>query len=93
MLLGNPENYVHIALHEIRRADIIWEKEEVQIYEKLKLQAEQNQSKIPEYVKNVLKKLVDRRLLCVTKSLNTKLTLSEHRLNQAKRIILMRNNP
>lgn len=57
---GNPENYVHIALHEIRRTDIIWENEEVQTYEKLKEQAEQSQSKIPEYVKKVLKKFLDK---------------------------------
>ncbi len=56
---ANPENYVHIALREIRRADIVWEEEEVQIYEKLKRQAEQNSSPLPEFVKKVVKRFVD----------------------------------
>lgn len=56
---ANPENYVHIALREIRRADIIWEEDEVQIYEKLKRQAEQNFSPLPEFVKKVVKQFVE----------------------------------
>jgi len=56
---ANPENYVHIALREIRRADIIWEEDKVQIYEKLKKQAEQNSSPLPEFVKKAVKQFVD----------------------------------
>ena len=55
---ANPENYVHIALREIRRADIVWEENEVQVYEKLKQQAEQNSSPLPEFVKRIVKKSV-----------------------------------
>lgn len=55
---ANPESYVHVALREIRRTDIVWEKEEIQVYEKLKQQAEQNSSLLPEFVKKTLKKLV-----------------------------------
>lgn len=54
-----PENYVHVALREIRRVDIVWDKDEVHVYEKLKQQAEQNQSPIPEFVKRVVKKIVE----------------------------------
>src|SRR3972149_10286903 len=56
---ANPESYVHIALREIRRADIVWEKDEIQVYEKLKQQAEQNSSPLPEFVKKAVKKFVD----------------------------------
>lgn len=56
---ANPENYVHIALREIRRIDIVWENDEIQIYEKLKQQAQQNQVLLPEFVKKVVKKFVD----------------------------------
>ncbi len=54
-----PENYAHIALREIRRTDIIWDKDEVQVYEKLKQQAELNQIPIPEFVKRVVKKFME----------------------------------
>ncbi len=50
----NPKNYAHIALREIRRIDIVWEKEEVHLFEVLKQQAEQNNSPIPDFVKKVL---------------------------------------
>lgn len=53
---GNPENYVHVALKEIRRTDILWNENEVQVYEKLKKLAAQNESPIPEYVKKVITK-------------------------------------
>lgn len=56
---ANPENYVHIALREIRRADIVWEEDEVQVYEKLKRQAEENSSQLPEFVKKVIKQFMD----------------------------------
>ncbi len=53
-----PENYAHIALREIRRADIIWDKDELEIYERLKEQAEQDKSPIPDFVKKVVEKFV-----------------------------------
>jgi hypothetical protein len=56
---ASPENYIHIALREIRRADIVWEKDEVRVYENLKQQAQQNQTPLPEFVKRVVKKFVD----------------------------------
>jgi hypothetical protein len=51
---ANPENYVHVALREIRRTDILWDENEVELYEKLKTSAAQNQFRIPEYVKQVI---------------------------------------
>ena len=56
---ANPENYVHISLREIRRADIVWEKDEIRIYEKLKRQAQQSQALLPEFVKKAVKKFID----------------------------------
>jgi hypothetical protein len=53
---ANPENYVHVALREVRRTDILWDESEVELYEKLKASAVQNQFPIPEYVKKVIKK-------------------------------------
>lgn len=53
---ANPDNYVHVALREIRRTDILWNENEVQLYEKLKASATKNQFPIPEYVKQVMAK-------------------------------------
>jgi hypothetical protein len=53
---ASPENYVHIALREIRRTDILWDENEVELYEKLKSSATQNQFPIPEYVKQIIGK-------------------------------------
>ncbi len=52
-------NYVHVALREIRRADITWNAEEVQAYERLKKAAQDNQVAIPEFVKNILARTID----------------------------------
>lgn len=51
---ANPENYVHLALREIRRTDIFWNENEIQWYEKLKTSATKNQFSIPEYIKQVI---------------------------------------
>lgn len=53
---ANPENYVHVALREVRRTDILWDENEVGLYEKLKVLAIQKQFPIPEYVKKVIEK-------------------------------------
>lgn len=53
---ANPENYVHIALKEVRRTDILWNEDEVELYERLKESAAQNQFPIPEYVKKIVEK-------------------------------------
>jgi hypothetical protein len=52
---GNPTDYSHIALNEIRRLDIIWDKFEITDYEKLKQTAEKNKSMMPAYVKKIIK--------------------------------------
>jgi len=48
---AHHENYVHIALREIRRLDIIWDEEDVVTYEKLKMIANSHGRPIPDYVK------------------------------------------
>jgi len=53
---GNPVNYLHIALSNIRRLDILWKENEIKNYEKLKNLAEKEKSPLPEFVKKVLEK-------------------------------------
>ena len=52
----HPENYTHIALKEIRRVDILWNEDEVQVYEQLKSKAQKNEHMIPDYVKEIVTK-------------------------------------
>jgi hypothetical protein len=49
-----PENYSHIAMHQIRRIDLIWQGEEVGIYEKIKAEAHALDKEIPLFVKEIL---------------------------------------
>jgi hypothetical protein len=51
---ANPTDYVHIALREVRRADIIWTEKEVQSYEKLKQAANQGKTRVPDFVKQIV---------------------------------------
>lgn len=53
---GNPEDYSHIALREIRRLDLIWEDEDIKNYEKLKEIAKVKKYKVPNYVKKIIEK-------------------------------------
>jgi len=55
---ANPIDYMHIALREVRRADILWQQSEVQAYERLKEAAKANQFPIPEYVKRIIDKFL-----------------------------------
>lgn len=51
---ANPEDYIHIALREIRRLDILWDENEVRIYERLKEEALKSEYTVPEYVKKII---------------------------------------
>lgn len=53
---AHPENYIHIALREIRRLDIIWDEEDVAISEKLKTVADGHGRPVPDYVKKIIEK-------------------------------------
>lgn len=52
---GVPESYVHIALRNVRRIDIVWDSGEVEVFEKLK--AHSGSETMPEYVKRILAKV------------------------------------
>jgi hypothetical protein len=51
-----PENYEHIAMRQIRRADIIWSGDEVNVYENLKKRTQELQKNIPDFIKEIIKK-------------------------------------
>jgi len=49
-----PESYKHIVLRLIRRLDIVWTEDEVEVYESLRKRAEFVEEPLPKYVKAVL---------------------------------------
>jgi 5-methylcytosine-specific restriction endonuclease McrA len=51
---GNPSHYNHIALRPIRRLDVTWTEREVEMYEKLKTQADALDQPIADYVKQII---------------------------------------
>jgi len=51
-----PGNYTHIAMRQIRRADIIWTEQEIEMYEKLKRRTNELQKNIPTRVKEIIRR-------------------------------------
>ncbi len=51
-----PENYDHIAMRQARRVDIIWQGEEISIYERMKEKTKELQKDIPAYIKEIIEK-------------------------------------
>lgn len=56
-----PENYSHIAMRQIRRLDLIWRGEEIEIYEKIKAEATSLEKEIPSFVKEILEREMRRK--------------------------------
>ncbi len=56
---AKPDDYMHIALREVRRLDILWTgKEDLSVYEKVRNMAKGKKTPMPEYVKEILSKAV-----------------------------------
>lgn len=53
-----PDNYDHVAMRAVRRMDILWSGEEVKDYDKLKARTQTLQRKMPDFVKEILRKHV-----------------------------------
>jgi hypothetical protein len=51
---ANPDNYTHVAMQAVRRADIIWSGPEIETYERLKKRTAELQKNIPAYVKELV---------------------------------------
>ena len=54
-----PESYSHVAMCQIRRLDVIWQGEEIDIYEKLKAEAHALDKEIPLFVKEIIEKAMN----------------------------------
>lgn len=51
-----PENYEHIAMRQVRRMDLLWEGDDIEIYERLKQRAISIDKELPELVKEMIKR-------------------------------------
>jgi hypothetical protein len=51
-----PENYAHMATRRIRRIDLVWQGDEVAVYEQLKATAQALNKDVPEFVKAILER-------------------------------------
>lgn len=56
---ANPQEYLHLALREVRRLDVVWSEDEVQAYERLKQAALADATPLPEYVKTIVARYLD----------------------------------
>lgn len=52
---AGAEDYEHIATEQRRRADLVWEQDEIDDYERLREQARRAAKAVPEYVKRLLR--------------------------------------
>jgi hypothetical protein len=49
-----PENYAHIAMRQVRRIDLMWEGEDIEIYERLRQRSISLNKEIPEFIKEIV---------------------------------------
>jgi len=56
-----PEEYFHVAMRQVRRLDLIWQGKEVEQYEKLEIDAKDSGQTIPEFVKELIEKAIERK--------------------------------
>ncbi|MEH2228427.1 MAG: HNH endonuclease [Nostoc sp.] len=49
-----PESYTHVAMQQVRRIDLMWQGDNIEIYEKLKQQAVKLNKEIPEFIKEII---------------------------------------
>jgi hypothetical protein len=54
-----PDNYLHIAMRQVRRVDLLWEGDDVSVYEALKQMAISLGKEIPEFVKAIIEQKIN----------------------------------
>lgn len=58
---GRPENYDHITLEKIRRLELTRQVVEANFFEALKQEADKGETALPEYVKSLLIKHIEKK--------------------------------
>lgn len=54
---ATPEDYIHVALRDIRRVDVVWTGDEVSSYDRMREQAKSAGETMPDYVKRIINRL------------------------------------
>jgi hypothetical protein len=54
-----PENYTHIAMQQVRRIDLMWQGEGIELYERLKQYANELDKDIPTFIKEIIEREID----------------------------------
>lgn len=54
-----PENYEHIAMRQVRRIDILWEGNKIEIYNKLKQMSIDMEKHLPELIKEIIEREIN----------------------------------
>lgn len=57
---SSPNDYLHIALREVRRTDVVWDENEIEVYNKLKDTAQKADFTIPDFVKQIVRERLER---------------------------------
>lgn len=55
-----PESYSHVAMRQLRHLHVMWQEDEVVIYDRLKTEAERLGKELPSFVKEILAKIADK---------------------------------
>jgi hypothetical protein len=55
-----PENYTHVAMQQVRRLDLMWQGKEIVQYEKLKTKALRVGKGVPNFVKEIIEKAINK---------------------------------
>lgn len=55
-----PDKYSHIAMHQLRRVDLLWQGDDIAQYELLKKKANLLKKEMPEFIKEIIRKEIER---------------------------------
>ncbi len=55
-----PENYAHIAMQQVRRIDLLWEGDDIEMYERIKQRAIRLEKELPEFIKDLIEREIHR---------------------------------
>ena len=53
---GNPSNYDHIALQEIRRLELVWQDDEIKYFKALQKEAEESNLQLSQHIKSLIER-------------------------------------
>jgi post-segregation antitoxin (ccd killing protein) len=55
---AQPESYKHVAMRDVRRLDVVWTDQDVEVYDELRQRARDAGLPMSEYVKDTLRRVL-----------------------------------